>query len=147
MLGEASSSRLFLELREERGLCYHVATDVTLFEETGAFEISAGLDPASLDEALDCITREIRDLRLHGPRPGELERARKLALTQSKLAFETTSSHAAWAGECLLDLGHIPHPNSWRQQVLAVSATDIQEAAALVFSDQEPARAEIGAPA
>jgi predicted Zn-dependent peptidase len=144
MLGETSSSRLFLELREERGLCYQIGSDVTFFHETGAFEINAGLDPEGRAEAIDCIHREIHDLAAHGPRPGELDRAKRLAIAQSKLAFETTSAHAAWAGEGVLDFGHIPSPATWRDDVLAVSDTGIQEIAREIFLTQKPAIAEIG---
>jgi predicted Zn-dependent peptidase len=143
MLGETASSRLFLELREERGLCYQISSDVTLFHETGAFEINAGLDPEASGEAIACIEREIHDLITHGPRPGELERAKRLAIAQSKLAFESTSAHAAWAGEGLLDFGYIPSRNAWRDRVLAVSVKDIQETARSVFHDQKPAIASI----
>ena len=52
ILAESASSRLFQSLREERGLCYQIGSDVTFFEDTGAFEIVAGLDPDSRDGAL-----------------------------------------------------------------------------------------------
>ena len=145
MLGETASSRLFLELREERGLCYQISSDVTFFDETGAFEISAGLDPESREEALACIFREIDDLIANGPRAGELDRAKRLTIAQSKLAFETTSAHAAWAGEGVLDFGHIPSPADWRASVLAVTDADVQTIAREVFQNQKPAIAEIGA--
>jgi predicted Zn-dependent peptidase len=144
MLGETASSRLFLELREERGLCYQISSDVTFFHETGAFEINAGLDPEARAEALDCIHREIHDIATHGPRPGELDRAKRLAIAQSKLAFETTSAHATWAGEGVLDFGHIPSPAGWREKMLAVTDADIQSIAGEVFLNQKPAIAEIG---
>jgi predicted Zn-dependent peptidase len=144
MLGESASSRLFLELREERGLCYQIGSDVTFFDETGAFEISAGLDPESREEALSCIFREIDDLVAHGPRAGELDRAKRLAIAQSKLAFETTSAHAAWAGEGVLDFGKIPSPAEWRASVLAVTDADVQTIAREIFQDQKPAIAAIG---
>ncbi|NQW99139.1 insulinase family protein [bacterium] len=144
MLGETASSRLFLELREERGLCYQINSDVTFFDETGAFEISAGLDPESRDEALACIQREIDDLVANGPRAGELDRAKRLTIAQSKLAFESTGSHAAWAGEGLLDFGDIPSPAEWRAKVMAVTDAQVQAAAREVFLDQTPAMAEIG---
>ena len=144
MLGESASSRLFLELREERGLCYQISSDVTFFDETGAFEISAGLDPESRDEALACIHREIDDLVANGPRPGELDRAKRLTLAQSKLAFESTGSHAAWAGECVLDFGQILSPLDWRAKVMAVTDADVQAIAREVFLNQSHATAEIG---
>jgi len=143
MLGETASSRLFLELREERGLCYQISSDVTLFHETGAFEVNAGLDPAAREEALACIHREIHDLVANGPRPGELERAKRLAIAQSKLAFESTAAHAAWAGEGVLDFGRIPSHAEWRDQVLTVTPEDIQNIAREVFHHQPFATAEI----
>ncbi|KAB2641476.1 MAG: insulinase family protein [Verrucomicrobia bacterium] len=144
MLGESASSRLFQELREERGLCYQIASDLTLFHETGAFEISAGLDPDAREQALACILREINDLVANGPRLGELERAKRLAIAQSKLAFESTSAHAAWAGEGVMDFDEIPSLQQWRELVVAVSDKAIQHAAELIFRGQEPAIAEIG---
>lgn len=144
ILGETASSRLFLELREERGLCYQIGSDVSLFHDTGAFEISAGLDPEARDEAMECIFREIGSLVADGPRPGELERAKRLAISQSKLAFESTGAHVAWAGEGVMDYGEIPTPQEWRARVSAVTAEDVHRAACLVFSGRKPAMAEIG---
>ncbi len=144
MLGETASSRLFLELREERGLCYQISSDVTFFDETGAFEISAGLDPEAREEALACIYREIDDLVTRGPRPGELDRVKRLTIAQSKLAFETTGSHAGWAGEGVLDFGHVPSPADWRAKIMAVTDAEVQAVAREIFLDQSPARAEIG---
>ncbi len=143
LLGEAASSRLFLELREERGLCYQISSDVTFFEETGAFEISAGLDPAACDEALACVFRELEDLAGNGPRPDELERAKRLAIAHSKQAFESTASHAAWTGEGLLEFGDIPSVGAWRDRVSAVSSAEVMAAAKAVFADQPHARAQI----
>ncbi len=143
MLGETASSRLFLELREERGLCYQIGSDVTFFHETGAFEINAGLDPDARNEALACIHREIHHLVTGGPLPGEIERAKRLMIAQSKLSFESTAAHAAWAGECVLDFGRIVPLAEWRDSVLAVTAADVQAAARATFLDQPPAVAEI----
>jgi predicted Zn-dependent peptidase len=143
MLAETASSRLFLKLREERGLCYQISSDVSLFDETGAFEINAGLDPASRDEALECIEREITDLAENGPLDEELRRAKRLAISQSKLAFESTAAHAAWAGEGLLDFGRIPSPAEWRENVMAVTADDVRSVARGVFLTSVRAQAEI----
>lgn len=143
MLAETASSRLFLSLREERGLCYQITSDVTFFDDTGAFEIAAGLDPDSREEALGCIGDEIADLIANGPREGELDRAKRLAIGQSKLAFESTGAHAAWAGECLLDFGRIPPLHEWRHQVCSVTDDQITEAARLIFQAKKPSTAEI----
>jgi len=144
ILGESSSSRLFTELREERGLCYQIGSETTLFHETGALQILAGLDPDSREESLETIFRETEDLAKNGPRAGELERAKRLAIAQSKLAFESTAAHAAWAGEGLLFHNHIPSPQEARENLLQVTEEKIHSIAKDVFSNQ-PATAEIRA--
>ena len=144
ILGESSSSRLFTELREERGLCYQIGSETCLFHETGALQVTAGLDPDSRAESLETILRETADLAARGPRPGELDRAKRLAIAQSKLAFESTSAHAAWAGEGLLFYNRIPSPAEARENLLHVTEDQIQSIAQQIFSE-EPATAEIRA--
>jgi predicted Zn-dependent peptidase len=144
ILGESSSSRLFTELREERGLCYQVGSEVSLFEETGALQILAGLDPESRKESLETILKETTDLAQNGPRAGELERAKRLAIAQSKLGFESTSAHCSWVGEGLLFFGHIPSPQQARENLLQVTDQQVQAIAKKIFA-QKPAMAEIRA--
>lgn len=143
ILAETASSRLFLELREERGLCYQISSDCSFYDETGAFEIHAGLDPDAREEALQCIQHHLEEIANNGPNTEELERAKRLAISQSKLAFESTSAHAQWAGEGVLDFGYIPSPMTWRGEVLAVSKDDIQRVAEETFSNKTPSIAEI----
>jgi predicted Zn-dependent peptidase len=135
---------LFTELREERGLCYQVGSELSLFEETGALQILAGLDPESREESLKTLFKETEDLARNGPRPGELERAKRLAIAQSKLGFESTSAHCAWVGEGLLFFGHIPTPQQARENLLNVTDAEVQAVARTLFA-QKPAIAEIRA--
>lgn len=134
MLGETASSRLFLDLREQSGLCYHVSSDVTFFEDTGAFEIHAGLEPKSESQAEERIHAHLINLASEGPTEVELERAKRLAVTQSKQAFESTFAHMGWAAECLLDFGHVPDPVQWRSHLLGVTADDIRMAAGMLIA-------------
>lgn len=127
LLGEASSSRLFLQLREERGLCYQIHSDTSFYHETGCFEVVAGLDPAGRDEAIACIEAEIADIAAHGPKHDELDRAKRLSISASKFSFESTSAHATWAGEGVLDFGLVPSREEWKDKVLAVTAKDVQK--------------------
>lgn len=143
ILGEGASSRLFQSLREERGLCYHVASDVVLLEDTGALEIHAGLDPGSRDEALAAIRHEIRDLATRGPGDRELRRAKRQHASQMRAGLESTAAHAAWAGESLLQHGHIPEPDAVLAEIEAVEARAIRELAAEFLVPGREALAEI----
>lgn len=143
ILGESAGSRLFQELREKRGLCYHVNCDATFFDETGSFEVHAGLSPKGREEALDCIAREIEDLAARGPQPEELARAKRLAASQTRMAMESTGAHGSWAGDCLLQYGRIITPAEALATWQAVTGEEIRNVAADLLKPELRAMAEI----
>jgi predicted Zn-dependent peptidase len=143
LLGESTSSRLFQKLREEKGLCYHVSSDLALFEDTGSLEISLGLDPDSRDEAMKIIVDEIRQLCREGPSAAELERAKKIAITANKIALESTAAQMAWVAESLMFEGDIIAPAESRARLLPVTTDDIRKIAVQVFTKSRQAIAEI----
>jgi predicted Zn-dependent peptidase len=143
VLGESASSRLFQELREKRGLCYQISCDVNLFAEAGSLEIHAGLDPDSREESLDCIRRELDDLRRHGPRADELARAKRLAVSQTKMAMESTAAHASWIGDCLLQYDRVVTTEEIRAEWEKVTVEEVQAIAAEVLDESRLALAEI----
>jgi len=129
VLGESAGSRLFQELREKRGLCYHVSCDASFFAETGSFEIHSGLSPKGRAEAIGCIERELEDLAKNGPKEDELRRAKRLAASQTKMAMESTASHGSWAGDSLLQYGRIVTPAEALAIWQAVTAEEIRAVA------------------
>lgn len=143
ILGESASSRLFQELREKRGLCYQISCDVNLFAEAGSLEVHAGLAPESREESLECIFREIEDLRVNGPHADELARAKRLAVSQTKMAMESTAAHASWVGDCLLQYDRLVTPEEVRREWERVTADEIREIAAEILVDSHRALAEI----
>jgi len=142
ILGESAGSRLFQELREKRGLCYHVSCDASFFDEAGSFEIHTGLAPKGRAEAIGCIERELEDLAKNGPQPAELARAKRLAVSQTKMAMESTGSHASWAGDSLLQYGKIITPAEALAIWQEVSAEEIRQAVNNFFAGDR-AMAEI----
>jgi predicted Zn-dependent peptidase len=143
LLGEGASSRLFQSLREERGLCYQIGSDVVLLADTGALEIHAGLEAGARDEAIGAIRHEIRQLATDGPAERELRRAKRQQASQTKTALESTAAHAAWAGESLLQHGHIPEPSAVLAEIEAVGAAAVREVAAEFLVATREALAEI----
>lgn len=143
ILGESASSRLFQELREKRGLCYHIGSDLGMFYDTGTFEIVGGLDPESREESLACIRRELDALKHSGPTAEEFARAKRLLRTQGTLALESTPAQAAWAGEYLLDYGTILTPEEARAPWETVTIEDIQRVVSEYLIDENLAMAEI----
>ncbi len=59
ILGGGMSSRLFIEVRERRGLCYYVRASTDLYQDCGDFAVSAGVDLKRIDDAISTILNEL----------------------------------------------------------------------------------------
>ncbi|MBI4200029.1 MAG: insulinase family protein [Chloroflexi bacterium] len=104
-LGEGMSSRLFMEVRERRGLAYDIHSSVNHFRDTGSFMVSSGVDPKKGHDTVTTILEELRRVK-DGVSQEELNRARELVKGRLLLRMEDTRAVAAWAGvqELLHDL-------------------------------------------
>ena len=121
LLGENMSSRLFQQLREARGLVYHVQSSVSAFHDAGTLDISLGLDAENLPKALRLILRELDRLRTTAPGAGELRQARDYLLGQMALSLENTESQMNWLGEQWLGFGKIIPPTEVQRRLAAVT--------------------------
>ena len=100
VLGEGMSSRLFIRLREELGLCYDVHSSAAYLRDTGAFSVHAGVDPANAAETVREIVAALACLR--SPiEAAELARAKQLVRSRIQLQLEDTRSVSAWHGSRL----------------------------------------------
>lgn len=143
-LGENMSSRLFQEIREERGLAYDINTSVNRFYDTGFFNISAGLEKTKLTEALSVILKELEKLKNDLMDEKELERAKEYFLGQFMLSLEKTMNNMLWAGENLLCSGNIPTKEEIVQKIQAVTPQKIREVSQEIFVDKKLNMALIG---
>jgi len=144
ILGENMSSRLFQELREQRGLCYEVQSDFVSFADTGLIQIYVALNPSQLQSALETIDQIARDLVANGVSDEELEAAKAYIVGQSRISLENTSSQMMWAGECLLFFDDWRDPEVAHSAVEAITAETVQQAAKEVFANRQFASALIG---
>jgi predicted Zn-dependent peptidase len=97
LLGGSMGSRLFDEIREQRGLCYSVyAVDHALSDAT-ILQLGAGLESSKTDEAYKRMREIVAELHADGPTEEEVERARAFAAGRRVLAFENTNAVARFA--------------------------------------------------
>jgi predicted Zn-dependent peptidase len=97
LLGGSMGSRLFDEIREQRGLAYSVYSVDHSFADVPILQLSAGLDSSKCAEAYVRMREIVDDLRENGPREEEVERARAYAAGRRVLAFENTNAVARHA--------------------------------------------------
>ena len=96
-LGEGMSSRLFVELRERRGLAYDVQAYATHLRDTGALSVYLGVDPNNVNEAIGLTVRELGRLR-EGVSEAELTKVRECTKGRILLSLEDTRAVSAWFG-------------------------------------------------
>ena len=97
VLGEGMSSRLFLELRERRGLAYDVHSYTPHFFDSGAVIIYAGVAPKHTEDAIEVILGELLQLKDEIPEL-ELVKAKELVKGRLLLRMEDTRSVSSWLG-------------------------------------------------
>ncbi|MCK4963628.1 MAG: insulinase family protein, partial [Dehalococcoidia bacterium] len=97
ILGEGMSSRLYLEIRERRGLAYDIHSYVDHFLDSGAVTIYAGVDPKRVTDTIAVILEELARLKDEVP-ARELTKAKELTKGRLLLRMEDTRSVAGWMG-------------------------------------------------
>ncbi len=142
-LGEGMSSRLFVEVREKRGLAYDVHSEVSHFSDTGALIVSAGVDPKRVYDAVQTILEQVGALR-EGVPEGELEKAKRLSSGRLMLRMEDTRAVANWMGQSEMLLGNIAHVDDVIEQVNAVTTDDVLSLANDVLVSQRLNIAVVG---
>ena len=135
VLGENMSSRLFQVLRETHGLAYAVQSNFTLFEETGAWIVSAGVEAGRIARSAKLIGRELKRLRDQPVPARELRQARDYVIGQMKLGLESTSQQMMWIGEQLLTFGRFISPEETVAHLTRVDAATMQRVARAVLRE------------
>ena len=135
LLGEMMSSRLFLEVREKRGLAYYVGAGTQEFSDTGYLSVRAGVNPAKAEEALAVIARELVKLKTTAVRAPELTRAKENLKGETTLKLEDSMAIARFVGQQALLLGTVRMPNKIFEDIEAVRSTHLQEIANSFFTN------------
>jgi len=136
ILGENMSSRLFQTVREDQGLAYSIQSSTSYLADTGAFLVSAGLDSKRMKQAVKLIMRELSKPARSGVTADELQRAKDYTVGQMWMGLESTSNQMMWLGEHLLAYGSIHTPEEIERRIVAVTTTQVLEAARWLFCDR-----------
>jgi predicted Zn-dependent peptidase len=144
ILGGTMSSRLFVEVRERRGLCYTIRSGAQSYQDAGMFTIRAGLDAARLPEALQVICDELKKVVQEGVSPEELSMVKDHVRGSLALSLEDSADRAEFYARKLLFLGKIEEPLERLARYDAVTQEDIARVARTYFSFDKLSLAAIG---
>ncbi|MFQ5925759.1 MAG: M16 family metallopeptidase, partial [Dehalococcoidia bacterium] len=132
ILGEGMSSRLFLEIRERRGLAYDIHSSVDHFLDSGAVTIYAGVDPKRIDATIEAILEELRRLK-DGVPALELAKAKEMAKGRLLLRMEDTRNVAGWVGGQELLTGSILTVDEVVSIIDAITSENLERVARELF--------------
>ncbi|MGL5808600.1 MAG: M16 family metallopeptidase [Nocardioides sp.] len=98
-LGGGTSSRLFQEVRERRGLAYSIYSFTSHYADSGTLGVAAGCLPAKVDAVLDTIRAELERVRATGIDADELERGKGQLRGGLVLGMEDSGSRMSRIGK------------------------------------------------
>jgi predicted Zn-dependent peptidase len=102
IFGGTSSSRLFQEIRERRGLAYAVYSFTSAYRDTGQVGLYVGTRPENLTEALSVVESELSRLRVQPATEDELLRAKENLKGRVVLSLESTGARMNRLGSEML---------------------------------------------
>ncbi|MBV9196564.1 MAG: insulinase family protein [Solirubrobacterales bacterium] len=111
LLGGSMGSRLFDEIREQRGLAYSVHAVAHAYADVPVLQLSAGLDSGKCLEAYRRMREIVTELRDSGPTEAEVERARAYAAGARAIGFENTGAIARHAAQQTILFGETVDPD------------------------------------
>ena len=144
ILGGTMSSRLFIQIRERRGLCYAVSATHGSREDIGSFEIAIGVDPKRFEEAVKAIVVEVQKIQKQGVTAEELARAKDHLRGRTMLAFEDSAMQAEWYGKQWIFQGKLQTPEERMQVIDHVTRAQVAKATREIFHRTRCAAAVIG---
>ncbi|MDQ6934913.1 MAG: insulinase family protein [Actinomycetota bacterium] len=136
-LGGGSSSRLFQEVRERRGLAYSVFSFASSYSDAGVVGVSAGSLPNKADELLAVVRAELRKVADPGLDAEEVERGKGQMRGGLVLALEDSGSRMTRLGESELFQERLLSVEEVLARIDAVTPEDVHRLAAELFGQPE----------
>lgn len=144
ILGGGLSSRLFQEVREQRGLVYSIFSYHSSYHDTGLFCIYTGLSKENVAPALELVFKEIRDIQLNSVTGVELQRAKDQLKGNLLLSLENVSTRMSRLGKSQLYLGKVIHPDEIVARINRVTVEEVQDLAQTMIRPEKFALASVG---
>jgi predicted Zn-dependent peptidase len=144
VLGGSMSSRLFQEIREERGLAYSVGSYSREHHDAGKWVVYGSVEPDKLHECVATVLAELRRARREGITAEELQRVKEQVKGGILLSLEDTWSVAARNGAHELRYGRVIPVEQVVAEVEAVTQADVLRVAERVLREDDMHLAVIG---
>ncbi len=132
IMGGSMSSRLFQNIREEKGLAYSVYSYISFNDLTGFYGINAGISHDNIEATLEAIKEELVMLKESGVTADEMETSRTQIKANYIFSLENTGSRMVSNGRRVLLRNNVKTPQDIISEIDAVTMDDVSRVAALI---------------
>lgn len=144
VLSGGMSGRLFMEVREKRGLCYYVRAGGSCYQDTGIFNIGSGVQVGKIEEAIKVILAELEKIKTEKVNIAELNKAKQYIKGKTILNLEDNQARLDWFLEAAAFKPAILPPKEVFKKIDAVTANEVQQLAKTLFKKETMTLAIIG---
>lgn len=143
ILGGSMSSRLFIEVRERRGLAYFIRSEINQFTDAGDLKIRAGIDVDRFEEALKVILSELEKIK-EGVTLKEVKEAQEFIRGRLILSLESPENQGEWYGRQEILLKKFITPQEKIRQIESVTPDAVKKVARELINKKKMRLALIG---
>ncbi len=144
ILGGGMSSRLFIEVRERRGLAYSVHTSVDTFHDAGYLATQAGVEHENLEKTIEVILAEYKKIATEKIDEDELKKAKEYLKGKLAMSFEGSDDVIEYLVGQEISRNEIVLPKEKRKLIDKVTADDVLRVAKDIFTRKKLNLAIIG---
>jgi predicted Zn-dependent peptidase len=144
LLGGSMSSRLFQNIREQRGLVYTVFSELNSYRDSGALTVYAGTSTENVREVIDLVLAEFHKLKSEPVPPEELLRSKNHLKGSVMLGLESTSSRMSNLARQQLYFKRFFSMDEILESIDAVTAEAVQQVALELLSRERLAASVLG---
>lgn len=144
LLGGSMSSRLFQDLREERGLVYSTYSYNTCYSDAGLFGIYAGVSRENLEQVIHLILEQIRQVREGNVSESEIARAKEQLKANLVINLESMGNRMSRLAKLALFHERLVVPDEVMRQIDSVTLSNVVETAQLVLDPSRLAVSAVG---
>jgi predicted Zn-dependent peptidase len=144
LLGGNMSSRLFQEVREKRGLVYHIGTSAIAYREGGYFAVHANCNPDNYRQVLEVTREQLRRVCEGDLSEEEVQRARHQLRGSLLMSTESVNGRMSANARSVLFHGRVITVDEIIEKLEAVDVGNVVAVAREMFGDGKMALAAIG---
>lgn len=145
IFGSSTTSRLFQEVREKRGLAYSVYSYNQMYRDTGEVGLYVGTRPDRIAESIEIFSRELQHLCDEPATPAEFVRAKENLKGRTALSMESPMGRMMQLGGSVLFEVPILSLDEIEQRIEDVTVDDLHAIAAEFYSPKRFNVAAVGA--